>query len=144
MKMSLKTVFTNVICLSLIWHLVVKGKNDIKRRVKDWDIEQWRASCMMYCKLKDYYFSAQQNLCPNMWYKLSNALPHLTNNISHIMALIMGSQPRGMQHNFALLPCQICESHETDSPSHVLLKCGANRFLQTREKFMRSIISEMP
>ena len=122
----------------------LEGKNDIKKRVKEKDKDEWRASCMMYGKLNDLYFSAQQNLYPNIWYKISNALPHLSQNISHVMALIMGSQPKGMQHNFTMLPCQLCELHEIESPSHVLLRCGANQFHQIRENYWRSIKSEMP
>ena len=121
-----------------------KGKSSIKLRIKEHDQCEWKSSCMMYNKLRHLYFSAQCNISSNVWYKVTNALPHLSRNISNIMALIMGCQPKGMQHNFEMLPCPLCELNENDSPTHVLFKCKSCRLQQTRENQWPSLLSVMP
>ena len=121
-----------------------EGKNAFKLCIKNHDKNEWKSSCMMYGKLKSYYFKAQQNITFNVWYMVTNALPHLCDNVSKIMAIIMGSQPKGMQHNFNMSSCYLCHLHERDSPTHILFKCRAQNLVQARTNQWQNILSVMP
>ena len=99
---------------------------------------------MMNEKLQILCFSAQCKILPNVWYKVTNISPHLSRNVSCIMALIMGSQPKGMQHNFEMSSCHLCDLHENDTPTHVLFKCKAHMIQQARDNQWSNILSVMP
>ena len=120
-----------------------EGKNIIKACVRKKDNEEWQASCLMYAKLNDIYLSAQQNISPNVWYKIANRLPQLSSNISHIMSLIMGCQPKGLQHNYELKTCHLCNV-ERETQSHILFRCQKPQLQNEREIRWRLILSEMP
>ena len=98
----------------------------------------------MYAKLNDLYLSAQTNIFPNVWYKIANKVPHLSSNISHITSLIMGCQPKGLQHNYAMLICPLCDLNERESSSHVLFRCENPLLKNERLVRWQSVLSAMP
>ena len=121
-----------------------EGKSIIKTYVRKRDRDEWLATCIMYGNLIDIYMSVQHDVTLNIWYKVSNALPHLSDSISTVMTLIMGCQPKGMQHNFSRHICPFCDVREFDSACHVLFKCQATRMCNYRKKGWESIMCTLP
>ena len=119
-------------------------KRKIKTRVKSLNHEEWYASCMMYPCLSDIYLSVQTETAMNVWYKCCNSMPNLTKQVSNIMAIIMGCQPKGMQHNIDGLTCLLCNTGERDTPCHVLLVCKCPTLRNARDVYWKAITDEMP
>ena len=78
----------------------------------------------------------------NAWWNVTKFAPQITRQVSSIMAIYMGVQPRGMQHNFERRVCQICPAYDADTPIHILFVCEGLGHI--REKYWRRVISSMP
>ena len=58
------------------------------------------------------------------------------------MALLCGSQPKGLQRNLDHYKCNICIGQYTDSPVHILFEC--TELLNVRDLMWNKVISCMP
>ena len=119
--------------------------NTWKRIVKNavWENEniKWKASCILYGSLKEYA-SSMSCIKIHPWWYLTKDRPHLVKFVSSVMALLLGSQPRGFQRNFDHIMCKICDSRYIDSPKHVLFECS--NLHELREKLLKDTMQSMP
>ena len=118
---------------------------DWKKLVKStvWKYEnlQWFSSCFMYNSLK-YYRITVTGIKLHVWWDIAKHLPHLSNKVSSLMSVLMGSEPIKLRCNFDSEYCGLCRSRTIESVVHILFGCpelGAERF-----QLLDSIINSMP
>ena len=98
----------------------------------------------MYREL-DVYRSSVYMINVNVWWKLTTRCPYLTRQVSSVMAVLMGVQPKGLEVHYRKCyesTCKICCSRETDSAVHVLMEC--NGLKEHRDKHLTEISKLMP
>ena len=116
-------------------------KKHVKRIVWDHEIAIWRASCMLYPEL-DIYLDGIKHNAMSCWWSVTQACPYLRRQISAVLAVLMGGQPRGMQCNFSSSICSLCSGRESDSAGHILFQCEGLRDI--REYWWNKFIESMP
>ena len=58
------------------------------------------------------------------------------------MALMSGTQPKGMQYNFSGFPCGLCGERVQEDPRHILFECKL--FSDTREVSWQQVLIRLP
>ena len=119
--------------------------NSIKKRVKQivWEIEnqRWKASCFMY-KCLDVYSNTTDKISMHVWWIFTKDQPALYHKVSFVMALLQGSQPKGVTRNSGKLRCNICPDSSIDGPIHVLFECSA--LMNKRKEMWGHLIQSTP
>ena len=103
--------------------------------------DRWKATCILYGSLKAYSI-IMQNIKIHPWWILTKNKPHLTRYVSSVIALLLGSQPRGLQRNFQNNLCNVCNARCLDTIEHVLFQCHCLK--QLRRTWLYTIVSCMP
>ena len=132
-----------------VWKTLVFGSNislsaqkiEIKKEM--WKIENinWRATCHMYRNLISYC-SLLQHIHILSWWKFAQRNPHKLKQVSATVALLLGTQPKGLQHNFGQKPCMLCDQYSTESTLHILFEC--REFHRLRCDGFQTISIKMP
>ena len=78
----------------------------------------------MYQNL-NIYISSVRTVKLHTWWVVTQKVPQIYNQVTAIMAIMMGGQPRAMQRNFDKKPCNICDARLADNPLHILFDCTA-------------------
>ena len=88
-------------------------------------IWRWRASCIMYPRLKTYN-SIVNDIKMNVWWSFCKYNPEWTTNVSCVMAVLRGTQPKQMQifQDSTYMICQLCKACVHESAQHVLFYCS--------------------
>ena len=60
------------------------------------------------------------------WWAVARMSPHLTRHIACVISVLMGGQPRGMQHNYSSGICAVCDAYETDDNIHIIFACPSS------------------
>ena len=113
-----------------IWEFIVHGhvqgslesrKIATKRII--WETERtcWLSTCALYGKLESYS-NALEEIKPIGWWKFAQKHPGRTKQICCVVAIFLGTQPKGMQINFSLI-CKLCNDGQIESNEHVLMQC---------------------
>ena len=121
--------------------LIESSKKRIKSIIWDFEIKQWKSSCIMYPELK-YYIKGVSEIRMIVWWSLARKHPHLMNKVSAVVAVIMGSQPKRLQCNFRHKLCRLCDLRIKDTPLHTLMSC--TQHTEKRDHHLRNIVSSMP
>ena len=132
-----------------IWNTLIFGnnvslnvqKNECKRAVWKKEKLDWRATCIMYGS-KIIYFNELRTIRVISWWKFAQANPRKLKQVCATVALLSGTQPKGLQHNFGQSSCMLCENYTRDSPVHILFECVALQ--TTRHEGFESIRILMP
>ena len=60
------------------------------------------------------------------------------------MAIVMGAQLRGIQHNLEVSICGLCNLNVKETPHHILFKCEAEEYLIVRTTLWNRVTEKMP
>ena len=112
-----------------------------KLAVREFEIRNWKASCMMYEKL-DLYAENMKTIKMHPWWAFVRENPSMMHKASSVVAALLGTQPVNMQHNFVLRTCQLCEVNEKETPVHILFNCI--KITSERERLWGNLIRVMP
>ena len=66
--------------------------------------------------------------------------PHIKKKVSSVIAVLLGSQPKGLQRNIGQNTCCLCGIKE--SPQHILFQCQPLNTIRTR--VWADVLSVMP
>ena len=131
-----------------VWEALLYGPTSsfmIKKRVTKqlvWDFEKmlWRSTTVMFKNL-DYYMNTIEDIQVLSWWKFVRKKPAKIRQTSCIVALFLGTQPRGMQCNYSGI-CVLCDERQQETPEHVLLRC--RHYDEARLHYLNAIRSYMP
>ena len=114
-------------------------KHIVKHTIWERENVMWKASAMMYKELGVYLkcISAIKIL---PWWLYAQKCPHHKVRISCIIAVLMGSQPKGMQRNIGKKKCHLCGMSE--SPKHILFECP--KLVNPRTQSWEGVLGVMP
>ena len=76
------------------------------------------------------------------WWTYAKYYPRKLKQVSCVVAVFLGAQPKGLQNNFGGYICCMCEGREYESPEHILFRC--QRFTEARDRCLSNINSLMP
>ena len=135
-----------------VWHLienVISGKvtcyqnvkSEMKHIIKEHDYYEWRVSCSMYQNLS-FYSDMVHSVNMHTWWVVARKLPHIFKQISCLMAIVMGGQPRGLQRNFDKSKCKLCSANCKEDPQHIIFNC--NELQEVRNTKLLEMYSVMP
>ena len=77
---------------------------------------------MLYDSLR-IYRSVAISFAIHPWWIFGNEHPHMCKRVSAVVAVMCGTQPKGMQCIAKI--CALCPHRQTDNPEHVLFGCEA-------------------
>ena len=116
-------------------------KKQVKLIIKEHEHYEWAATCLLYHNLW-LYSDLVQSVKLHTWWTVTQKLPHIFKQVSCVMAVIMGGQPRGLQRNFESSTCKLCTMNCTEDPLHVIFKCA--ELSDVRHNKMSKMYSCMP
>ena len=131
-----------------VWEAILYGpigslnSKKIATRQLIWANEKqmWKATCILYGNVSNY-----QNMIKDIkmlaWWKFVRKKPIKMKQVSCLVAILSGTQPKGMQANFSNL-CRMCDERRYESPEHVLMRCP--RLSAQRLIFIHRIKAHMP
>ena len=102
----------------------LKFKNMIKNIVYTHELNCWRATMSLLYNLPFYKYCVPDIKMHPWWYFAKNT-PSFYRQVSSVIALICGTQPKFFQCNFNNMFCCLCPDRIVDSPIHVLFECPA-------------------
>ena len=103
---------------------VLKYKNMIKKVVYTHETNCWRATMSLLYNLPFYRFCVHDiNIHP--WWNFVKSTPSFFRQVSSVIALICGTQPKFFQCNFDNKFCCLCPDRILDSAIHILFECPA-------------------
>ena len=104
---------------------------------------EWRATCSMYPELRTY--SATTKIIQvHAWWKLAHRYPQLFKEVSSIVAVLLGVQPKFMQRNLENIEyqCGLCHCRCKENAMHVILQCS--ELEDIRSHAWDRLLSSMP
>ena len=105
------------------WKMTTAYKMKVKNIILNHEKRAWNASCMLYEKLALYQVIVL-DITMNLWWKLVSDVSGAFKSVSSVVAIICGSQPKGLGANFGRnARCQICTGYETETFEHTLFTC---------------------
>ena len=102
----------------------LKFRNMIKNIVYTHETNCWRATISLLYNLPFYKYCVPDIRMHPWWYFAKNT-PSFYRQVSSVIALICGTQPKFFQCNFNNMFCCLCPDRIVDSPIHVLFECPA-------------------
>ena len=131
-----------------VWEALLHGPTGtfmIKKRATKqlvWDFEKrlWRSTTVMFKNL-DYYLNTIDDIKVLSWWKFVRKKPAKIRQTSCTVALLLGTQPKGMQCNYSGI-CVLCNERQQETPEHVLLRC--RHYDDVRPHYVNRINSCMP
>ena len=87
------------------------------------------------------YVECVQNIEINLWLRVVRLVPSLFRQVSAILAIIAGVEPRRFQCHFNNKRCFRCV-HVLDDPKHILFECES--YSRVREFYMKYLLFLMP
>ena len=132
-----------------IWNTLVYGTNDSiytqKNEIKEsiWAKEElnWKATCLLYRRLSPYY-NTLSKISIISWWQFAKSNPCKLKQVSAVVALFLGTQPKGLQHNFKGRYCITCGLNQPECFLHTLFECSAMNGIRCRH--LNDIKSLMP
>ena len=102
---------------------------------------RWKSTCFLY-KGIDVYISNVKTIEMHAWWHAAHINPRMTKQFAVIMALLMGSQPVGMQCDIGRNMCSLCEEQVTPNSYHVIFVCKSLKEIQNSS--LEQILHCMP
>ena len=116
-------------------------KNKIKNVVFKYEEYCWKATMFLLYDVPHYVYCVPVIRMHPWWNFVKNS-PGFYRQVSCIIALICGSQPKYLQCNFSNMFCCLCPDRLIDSAIHVLFECSALNV--HRKLYMSKIRLSMP
>ena len=129
---------------SLLWGNIVSTdsqKRLVKKEIWKRDELNWRATCTLYSKLT-MYRNVLKDIGVIAWWKYAKINPCKLKQVSAAVALLLGAQPKGLQHNFGGHSCMLCGLYVNESSVHILFEC--NLMNEKRDHWLNTIRLLMP
>ena len=131
-----------------IWDILIYGTSGslnektkvTKQLISENETFMWKATCILYGNISDNQ-SIIKDVKMLSWWKYVRKKPSKMKQVSCLVAVISGTQPKGMQTNFQKT-CQMCNERFYESPEHVLMRCPHLR--PQRLDYSHRIKSQMP
>ena len=124
------------------WKMVLGIKKHVKRIISNYEDRAWRSSCLIYRRL-NVYNDVVKTRNVNVWWNFVKHNAGAFKRASSVLALLCGSQPKGMGKNFNPVPrCQICASYALEDFEHTLFSCETLQ--NTRQRLVNDLIEVMP
>ena len=131
-----------------VWDAIVNGpigsfeakKNSTKQLIWQYERIVWKSTCILYGNLSIYQ-NVLNDIKPLAWWKFVRKKPIKMKQVSCVVAILLGTQPKGMQCNFSG-HCRLCEERQHDSPEHMLMRCP--RMSEQRLTYVSRIKANMP
>ena len=120
-------------------HNFLAEKSKIKKLIFDLEISRWRATCMMYSSLR-LYRKSTNDISLNCWWYYVKTKPNMSRRVSSVIAVLVGSQPSGLQRNHGASSCGLCGCQE--DASHVIFDCI--KLSDKRRQLWSQVESTMP
>ena len=96
---------------------------------------------MMYSNL-DIYECSVTKIKLHVWWKFQKIYPSLYNQVSSVVAVMLGTQPTKLLCNLGSKLCQLCSNRSADKAEHILFQCEA--LSQIRHEHINKLMSAMP
>ena len=116
-------------------------KRMIKEAVYTHEINCWSATMSLLHSLP-FYDSSVPTIQLHPWWEFTKAVPNYYRQVSSIIAIICGAQPKFFQCNFDNRLCCLCCDRELDTPVHILFECSALAI--SRNLYLSKIRLSMP
>ena len=116
-------------------------KSLITRVVTDMEFNRWRVTSMFFYELPLLIHCIKKiELC--VWWKFVKNVPSLFKQVSSVVAVISGCQPKSFQCNFDSKTCFMCTDYACDSVQHILFECSA--LIDMRHMYLSKLKFTMP
>ena len=115
-------------------------KQALKKAVYERESNRWKATCLMYSSL-DIFRKAHTSISLNCWWYFVKIKPVMFKKVSSVVAVLMGTQPSGLQRNHGIRCCGLCGT-ENESTIHVLFDC--NKLRECRSQMWNNVTESMP
>ena len=115
-------------------------KRLIKKVVYEKELVRWKVTALFFHDLP-LYVECVQNIEINLWLRVVRLVPSLFRQVSAILAIIAGVEPRRFQCHFNNKRCFRCVN-VLDDPKHILFECES--YSRVREFYMRYLLFLMP
>ena len=113
----------------------------IKKTVHEMELSRWRASILVYRTLHIYGQSVSK-IKLNVWWNFQKYYPALYKQVSSVIAVMSGTQPKQFQCNLGNELCRLCAGRHSDKAGHILLGCEA--LGELGNFYLEMIIHSMP
>ena len=104
-------------------------KKIIKNTVYSYETNCWKATIFLFHK-GPLYNSCVMNIQMHAWWLFAKSFPSYYRQVSSVIALFCGTQPKFSQCNFDNLLCELCCERQLDNPLHVLFECSSLEVLR--------------
>ena len=96
---------------------------------------------MLYKEL-DIYLESIKDIKMSCWWTMARYKHQAAKNISSVLAVLFGGQPRGLKNNIAGTSCKLCHMAVRETPQHVLFMCPGLE--AQREALWHDVIGTIP
>ena len=116
-------------------------KSLIKRVVTDMEYTRWKVTTMIFYELPLFNHCIKKiDLC--VWWRFVKNVPSLFRQVSSVVAVVSGSQPKYFQCNFNSKTCSLCTDYTRDTAQHILFECSA--LTDVRHVYLSKLKFTMP
>ena len=116
-------------------------KKLIKRVVTEKEITRWKVTSMFFYELPLFNHCIKKiELC--VWWKFVKTVPSLFKQVSSVVSVISGCQPKSFQCNFNSNYCFMCIDYARDTAQHVLFECSS--LIDIRDVHLNKLKFTMP
>ena len=116
-------------------------KSLIKRVVTDMEFTRWRVTSMFFYDLPLFNHCIKKiEMC--VWWRFVKNVPSLFRQVSSVVAVVAGNQPKSFQCNFDSKTCSMCIDFARDTAQHVLFECSA--LIDLRLEYLNKLKFTMP
>ena len=99
-------------------------KSLIKRIVIETEINRWKVTSMFFYEIPLFTHCIKNiELC--IWWKFVKNVPSIFKQVSSVVAVVSGTQPKQFQCNFNEYYCRLCTIFSRDTAEHILFECTA-------------------
>ena len=96
----------------------------IKRRIREYELYSWKASCLMYPSL-NIYRETVEDIRMHTWWSYADKFPHSMGNVSTVMSLLLGAEPKGSHEKcYGRRACDLCKKCYDQDAKHTLFQCS--------------------
>ena len=116
-------------------------KSLIKRVVTDMEFTRWTVTSLFFYELPLFNHCTKKiELC--VWWRFVKNVPSSFRQVSSVVSVVSGRQPKSLQCNFNSKTCSMCMDYARDTAQHVLFECSA--LIDIRHVYLSKLKFTMP